>query len=61
MEQDRVMCFHRAATGYASFIFDLKQDAGYLDLFRVCKKVWQSLENDPGLPALLVWLVKCCY
>ncbi len=54
MDVDRVTCFHRAVTGYASFIFDLKRDAGYKELLEVSKKVWEALEKDKDLSTELV-------
>lgn len=58
MEVDRVSCFHRAATGYAPFIFDLKDKAGYRELLQMTKKVWKALESDQDLPQKLVGLNK---
>ena len=57
-ELDKVTCFHRAVTGYAAFIFELKEDAGYKDLLEVSKKVWNALDNDKHLSKELV---RCGY
>ncbi|XP_072028229.1 E3 ubiquitin-protein ligase rnf213-alpha-like [Amphiura filiformis] len=53
IEVDRVSCFHRAATGYAPFIFELKDKAGYRELLNMTTKVWKALENDQHLPQKL--------
>ena len=54
MEVDRVSCFHRAATGYAPFIFELKGNVGYRELLGMTQKVWKALETDADLPKKLV-------
>ncbi|XP_072046321.1 E3 ubiquitin-protein ligase rnf213-alpha-like [Amphiura filiformis] len=54
MDIDKVTCFHRAVTGYASFIFDLKSDAGYKELLAISKKVWIALEKDENLSDELI-------
>ena len=56
MEVDRVSCFHRAATGYAPFIFELKGNVGYNQLLTMTEKVWKALDMDPDLPKKLVSL-----
>ena len=54
MEVDRVSCFHRAATGYAPFIFELKGNVGYKELLVMTQKVWKALKMDNDLPKKLV-------
>ncbi|XP_072029083.1 E3 ubiquitin-protein ligase rnf213-alpha-like [Amphiura filiformis] len=54
IEVDRVSCFHRAATGYAPFIFELKDcQAGYRELLSMAQKVWKALKTDQHLPQKL--------
>ena len=54
MDVDRVSCFHRAATGYAPFIFELKGNVGYKKLLAMTQKVWKAMEMDNDLPKKLV-------
>ncbi|XP_077980162.1 E3 ubiquitin-protein ligase rnf213-alpha-like [Glandiceps talaboti] len=53
MEVDRVKCLHQATTGYASLIFDIKKNAGFAKLMKLCEPVWNALRNDPHLPIKL--------
>ncbi|XP_070579265.1 E3 ubiquitin-protein ligase rnf213-alpha-like [Ptychodera flava] len=52
-EVDRVKCLHQATTGYASIIFDLKEDAGFKELMKACESLWNALKNDSSLPKKL--------
>ena len=54
MEVERVSCLHAAATGYASLIYDLQEDADFHDLLECCKNVWRALATDKHLPKKLV-------
>ncbi len=54
MEIDRVSMFHRAASGYAPFIFGLGEHVGYTELSDIAQEVWMSLQTDQALPKLLV-------
>ncbi|XP_077867698.1 E3 ubiquitin-protein ligase rnf213-alpha-like [Saccoglossus kowalevskii] len=53
MEVDRVKCLHQATTGFSSFIFDLKPDAGFHQLMKACESLWNALRNDKDLPKKL--------
>ncbi|XP_072042938.1 E3 ubiquitin-protein ligase rnf213-alpha-like [Amphiura filiformis] len=54
MEIDRVSIFHRAASGYAPFIFELHPNTGYAELTVIAERVIIALQTDPALPTLLV-------
>ena len=54
MEIDRVSIFHRAASGYAAFIFGYGEDTDCNELMQIAKGVETALQVDPSLPKLLV-------
>ncbi|KAI0241298.1 E3 ubiquitin-protein ligase [Lamellibrachia satsuma] len=41
-------------TGYAPFIYDLKNDTNFEDFMKLCEQVWHALKNDKNLPTKLV-------
>ena len=54
MEVEKVSCLHAAVTGFASLIYDLPEESGFLQLLECCKNVWRALDTDPKLPEKLV-------
>ena len=59
MEEERVSCLHSAITGYASLIYDLKEEDGLKEFLAKCQPVWSAVESDKGLPKKLVSIF--CY
>ena len=53
LEVERVMCLRSAVTGYANFIYDLKEDTNFGDFM----KLWEC-QKDKDLSTKLVRLLK---
>ncbi|KAK9407005.1 putative E3 ubiquitin-protein ligase-like, partial [Crotalus adamanteus] len=53
MDVDRVACFHDAVFGYSSLLYDLKQEAGFVEFMKCLENVWKALESDHNLPEKL--------
>ena len=54
LANDQLSNLRTVASGFGSLIYDLKPEAGFLDFKDCCKSLWESLEQSPNLPTLLV-------
>ena len=52
--RDRLSNLRTVGKGFAALIYKLPQDMGYKQLEGRCKLLWEALDQDPRLPALLV-------
>ena len=50
----RVQSLHVAANGYATLIFEMKEESGLEEVLAACESVWEELKNTPQLPDKLV-------
>ena len=51
---DKLSSLRTVGSGFASLIYELKEDTGSLELRRRCSSVWAAFINYPNLPELLV-------
>ena len=54
IETDRVSWLHTTALGFAPFIFDLNEDAGFRELMSICEGVWKEIRENETLSEKLV-------
>ncbi|VDI00514.1 Hypothetical predicted protein, partial [Mytilus galloprovincialis] len=51
---NRVTTLRAAVTGYASLIFDMKNNCDYEQFLHLCKDVWRAQASNPILPKQLI-------
>lgn len=54
LAHDRLSNLRIVGSGYSPLIYSLPQNASFTDFKRACVSVWNSLDNNPRLPELLV-------
>ena len=56
LTHDRLSHLRTVGSGFAAFIYNIKEGDGYKQLEDKCSSLWEALENNPDLPKLLVSL-----
>ena len=54
LSHDKLSHLRTVGSGFASLIYNFPEDAGFVELKKACKSVWDALEKNENLPKLLV-------
>ena len=54
LTHDKLSDLRTVGSGFGALIYKLPKNAGYEDLTKRCKSLWQALQNNPDLPRKLV-------
>ena len=54
LTHDKLSDLRTVGSGFGALIYKLPKNAGYEDLTKRCKSLWQALQNNPNLPRKLV-------
>ena len=54
LTHDKLSDLRTVGSGFGALIYKLPKNAGYEDLTKRCKSLWQALQNNPSLPRKLV-------
>ena len=54
LSHDKLSSLSKVGSGFASLIYDFPKTAGFTELKEACENVWEALDKNKNLPALLV-------
>ena len=57
LAHDKLSHLRTVGSGFACFIYNISDQDGYKQLEVKCKSLWEALEENPGLPKLVVGLI----
>ena len=60
LAHDRLSDLRTVGSGFGALIYKLPDDAGYAELARRCRSLWEALQNNQDLPNKLVRIQSHC-
>ena len=59
LSHDKLSCLRTIGSGFAALIYNFPKEAGFLEMKRACKSVWEALDKNENLPIILVCSPTC--